>query len=315
MHNGELMFLLTYSLLKVIARFNERRCKGLPLFGQDLIHALFVMKPAAKGNYNATTATSSAAATPSKRAGQSGLTTQGPARSRRPLQTSGSLGYMECINAATPGSSHYRARTSTLTDLVSVSSLVAEDRTGALTCAVVGRSSVNLVPSWSPTIARIERRSKSDLVGLSSNLDLPVAAVDSESPSSSTPYSTSSSSTRGLASESAKLEELDRLLSKFRRSRERSVVFVENPDALFLIRRHLQHKRFPFVYLDGEGRRSERIRQAARFGKRGGGAVCLLTSTNTPASGAASLISGVDNVVFFDVCWDSSSANVGRWIK
>ena len=93
----------------MIARFNERRCKGLPLFGQDLIHALFVMKPADKGSYNATTATSSAAAaTPSKRAAQSGSTTQGPARSRRPLQTSGSLGYMECINAATPGSSHYR---------------------------------------------------------------------------------------------------------------------------------------------------------------------------------------------------------------
>ena len=201
----------------MIARFNERRCKGLPLFGQDLIHALFVMKPADKGSYNATTATSSAAAaTPSKRAAQSGSTTQGPARSRRPLQTSGSLGYMECINAATPGSSHYRARTTTLTDLVSVSSLVAEDRTGALTCAVVGRSSVNLVPSWSPTIARIDRRSKSDLVGLSSNLDLPVADLDSSSSVTPSPCWTSSSSIRGLASESAKLEELERLLSKFR---------------------------------------------------------------------------------------------------
>ena len=93
------------------------------------------------------------------------------------------------------------------------------------------------------------------------------------------------------------------------------MLFVENPDALFLIRRHLQRKRFPFVYLDAEGRRSERIRQAARFGKRGGGAVCLLASTATPASGAASLISGVDNVVFFDVSLDSSSSNVGRWIK
>ena len=206
----------------MIARFNERRCRGLPLFGQDLIHALFVMKPAAKGNSNAATATSSAAAaavTPSKRAAQSGSTTHGPARSRRPLQTSGSLGYMECINAATPGSSHYRARTSTLTDLVSVSSLAAEDRTGARTCVVVGRSSVNLVPSWSPTIARIDRRSSSDLVGLSSNLDLPVAGADSESLSSSaTPSScsTSASMIRGLASESAKLEELERLLSKFR---------------------------------------------------------------------------------------------------
>ena len=114
-----------------------------------------------------------------------------------------------------------RARTSTLTDLVSVSSLAAEDRTGALTCAVVGRSHVNLIPSWSPTIARIDRRSKSDLVGLSSNLDLPVAVADADSFSSSTATSssscsTSSSSIRGLASESAKLEELERLLSKFR---------------------------------------------------------------------------------------------------
>ena len=104
-------------------------------------------------------------------------------------------------------------------------------------------------------------------------------------------------------------------LSLSRRSGEKSVVFVENPDALLLLRRHLQRQRFPFVYLDGEGLRSERVRQAARFGKRGGGAVCLLTSTATPASGAANLISGVDNVVFFDVCWDSSSANVGRWIR
>ena len=97
----------------MIARFNERRCKGLPLFGQDLIHALFVMKPTAKGNAHSATATSAAAAvaavgSPSKRAAHSSSNIQGPVRSRRPLQTSGSLGYMECINAATPGSSHYR---------------------------------------------------------------------------------------------------------------------------------------------------------------------------------------------------------------
>ena len=63
---------------------------------------------------------------------------------------------------------------------------------------------------------QIDRRSKSDLVGLSSNLDLPVADLDSSSSATPSPCWTSSSSIRGLASESAKLEELERLLSKFR---------------------------------------------------------------------------------------------------
>ena len=97
-----------------------------------------------------------------------------------------------------------------------MSSLAAEDRTGALTCAVLGRGGcggVSLVPSWSPTVARMERRSKSDLVGLSSSLDMPVARAESDCPSLSTAASTS---IRSLAAESAKMEELERLLSKFR---------------------------------------------------------------------------------------------------
>ena len=103
---------------------------------------------------------------------------------------------------------------------MSVSSLAAEDRTGALTCAVLGRGcgggGVSLVPSWSPTVARIERRSKADLVGLSSSLEMPVARADSDCPSLTSAASVLHKSIRGLASESAKMEELERLLSKFR---------------------------------------------------------------------------------------------------
>ena len=103
---------------------------------------------------------------------------------------------------------------------MSVSSLAAEDRTGALTCAVLGRGcgggGVSLVPSWSPTVARIERRSKADLVGLSSSLEMPVARADWDCPSLTSAASVSHMSIRGLASESAKMEELERLLSKFR---------------------------------------------------------------------------------------------------
>ena len=100
-----------------------------------------------------------------------------------------------------------------------MSSLAAEDRTGALTCAVLGRGcggGVSLVPSWSPTVARIERRSKADLVGLSSSLEMPVARADSDCPSLTSAASVSHMSIRGLASESAKMEELERLLCKFR---------------------------------------------------------------------------------------------------
>ena len=100
-----------------------------------------------------------------------------------------------------------------------MSSLAAEDRTGALTCAVLGRGcggGVSLVPSWSPTVARIERRSKSDLIGLSSSLEMPVARAESDSPSLPTATSMSHLSIRSLAAESAKMEELERLLSKFR---------------------------------------------------------------------------------------------------
>ena len=73
---------------------------------------------------------------------------------------------------------------------------------------------MSLVPSWSPTVARIERRSKADLVGLSSSLEMPVA--DWDCPSLTSAASVSHMSIRRLASESAKMEELERLLSKFR---------------------------------------------------------------------------------------------------
>jgi superfamily II DNA/RNA helicase len=92
-------------------------------------------------------------------------------------------------------------------------------------------------------------------------------------------------------------------------------VFCENADMLLLLRRHLQRRRFPFVYLDGDCRRAERTRQMSRFAKHDGDAVCLLSGVSTSPAGAASIVSNVDNVVFYDGCWRMASDDVEKWMR
>ena len=64
------------------------------------------MKPAAKG-CSVTASPAAAAASSAKRVAQS-CSVQGAPHAQRPLRASGGLGYMDCINAAAPASSHYR---------------------------------------------------------------------------------------------------------------------------------------------------------------------------------------------------------------
>jgi hypothetical protein len=175
--NGKLAF--HKESLPIIARFNERRCRGLPLYGQDLISALYVMKPSVTS----------------------------PAQAKRPstaqrLRSSRS-GYLDCVNALAP--SHYRAKTKTLGKLVSISAKRDERRN--LKC--VGES-VSLVQAWNPSMETVEKRTRSDLNDLAATLRIPVvslASADEVATSRSAP---------DISYESAKMEELMALLRKFR---------------------------------------------------------------------------------------------------
>ena len=93
------------------------------------------------------------------------------------------------------------------------------------------------------------------------------------------------------------------------------MVFCEDSDMLLLLRRYLLSIRFPFVYVDGEVRLTERARQIARFSRPQNDAICLLTAASTPSKGAADTISGVSHVVFYDVERGMTTASVAKWIR
>ncbi len=199
--------------LKIIARFNERRCRGLPLYGQDLISALYIMKPSGSrsGHLGSVggVGVGGTPITPSKRPTASSSTSS--SSSSRVQKTSQS-GYLECMEAA--DSWEHGDQSTALADLVSVSRASEESVESVGTLVA---SPVDLVHSWSPSIYRAERKVVSDLSDLSSTLRLPLAPDPAASLSSPTMASSLSAAGRiDLAAESAKLEELMLLLHEFR---------------------------------------------------------------------------------------------------
>ncbi len=141
--------------LKVIARFNERRCKGMPLYGADLISALTVVD------------------------------TVRPTRSRFR-----GMGYVNCLNAAAASgrkttklaAGEIRLKTAALARLVSCPARYLNTHPEPTTARLseCARLPVSLASGWSPVVHRLEAEMFPVLADLAAKYGLPFEPVAPE---------------------------------------------------------------------------------------------------------------------------------------
>ena len=267
--------------LGVIAKFNERRCKGMPLFGQDLIlKTLSIMKSV-----------------------------------KPPRTKHRGIGYVHCLNATEKGSEgnkeqygEFKLKTSALGRIVSFTESQAQTERSNLTlrCAqgkVKLRSQGN-----SRAVDKAQLRTMHGLTDLSKSFAMPIVRPEANN---SRPRRDISEQSKLVLS--AKLEALHAFLSEIRLERERAVVFCEMDEVLYFLRQHFHSIGFPFLFLDPLASRSERQKVLSRFVKRPD-LVCLLTSTATKASGISNLVANIGHVFFYDSSWTASKES-GRWCR
>ena len=298
--------------LRVVARFNERRCKGLPLYGEDLITSLTVVNSAR------------------------------PARTRF-----GGMGYVNCLNASSTSAAQqqhlrqrrlsarvpnggggrpskgfcrrdaggdFRYKTAALSRLVSHCSMPTSSSPPELRLPGGSSDQLRLREGWNAGVQEAEWRLMPVLKQLSSKYGLPVAAeateAEEEKGGSLREVSTRRLNTvpnAGVAGSrtvpSAKLEELLRILNEVRRRRGKAVVFCETDAALQLLRRSFLRSRQPFVFLDPSASKTVRVRQLERFARHPS-LHWLLASPGCVPAGLPALLGGdatsISTAVFFD---------------
>lgn len=285
--------------LSVIARFNERRCRGMPLYGQDLICSLTVVESAK------------------------------PTRGQRRVN-----GWSSCLSALaerrrdseTRGTKRrsygeFKYKTSALERLCRdvQNTLIGDTDCGregvdpAKEALIVRlfSSPIRLVPGYSRTVNKLEARISPALCQLSRDYQVPVQ-VPAHKAANCVSADLALTVNQRL---SIKLQHLDILLGQIRSRHEKVLVLVEMEDMLALLRQYFQSKHFPFVYLDPSANKCTRQRQMARFVKRTEN-VCLLASATASCRGVAELLtSNVSNVVFYDSSPCLAPKEASRWVR
>ena len=276
--------------LSVIATFNERRCKAMPLYGQDLLSALSIVDCVK------------------------------PTRTR----FKGSS-YVNCLHAEQgfkhassksnrEGRGDFRHRTAALAALVAT--VHSEINTQAdfysrvlLQCSYP----VLLSEGWSLSVQKLQHHVLPTLKDLSVKYKLPLkrsSSIEQQQQTIPPPRLHKDDV------DSSKLTELDKLLQEIRIKGEKAVVFCEMDDMLYIVRDYLHRKHYPFVYLNSECRKSDRLKQLSRFTMRGDH-VCLLLSASTKTSARMSglIPSNIGNVIFVDSAASVSTPESRRWCR
>ncbi len=259
----------------MIASFNERRCKGLPLYGQDLVNALTVVD------------------------------------SVRPSRTRfKGMGFVNCLNAHdVPPNCHRRCRTREMRYKTSALRQLVSGPPAPPYLSLARRMAsfppgpINLVQSFSVSIHTAEERILPQLYRLAEKYSVarPLSSCREETPMQ----------TQSLTADSTKLDRLFQLLRDFRRRRQKALVFCDMDDLREELSARLRRARFPFVDLHS-GR--DFVRQVARFTKVSSN-VCLLLSTRTPPKPseiAATLVA--PHLIFLDTPLERIPMLASSWL-
>ena len=281
--------------LGVIATYNRRRCKGMPLYGQDCINALTVVY------------------------------------SVKPTRTRfRGMSYVNCLNARLNEASaisssfkkskdsttfsDYNNRTDSLARLVSTGQNCIDSRGASL---ALTQKPFTLVQSRSatPHLTTLENRAVTLLKELSQEYNVSFETQEEPSLIEASPCP----SVESVAAEkdSSKLQKLLRLLVKVRQQKRQAVVFCEMADMLHLLRKVFQSLKFPFIFYDGNAQESKRLEQFARFAKSSEVVFLLANPTFEPCDDVASLMtSRVNHVIFYDSpASDFSPLSCNSWCR
>ena len=120
--------------------------------------------------------------------------------------------------------------------------------------------------------------------------------------------SVSSVCTRSLRISSAKLQQLDLLLTEVRNKRERALIFCQMPQMLNLLQTFFKTHHIKFLYIQNNASNEQKIKLIELFSSRKH-ILVLLTSTCTsppPSSKTCLWPNNLSHVVFFDSNWNNS---------
>lgn len=283
--------------LHVIARFNERRCTGMPLYGQDLLDALTVVdtaKPTVK-----------------------------------PLNRWRGSGHVACLNASyctrnvdlenawplgkQKRPPHPAKVTATLKKLVGVARQAAIIHSDLYDnyLASTRVESVHLDKATSPNL--IVQRMQSQYLPLVNRV-LNSRRRQLKEEEDEEVHSKRRCHPPLIRNMSAKLAKLDALLQSFRKRNERALVFCEMPEMISILCSFLHRHHYPFIYLDPVQSVEARLDLLEQFAARPAMLVLLATPDTTPPPPKG--VPHVDNVVFFDSNWNNVvPVDSVRWCK
>jgi hypothetical protein len=285
--------------LNVIARFNERRCNGMPLYGQDLIEVLTIVSSEADclpPNMATSTVWKGSGFTPPT---QQQTTLESlpnnlatpfwpffAAAKQRPSKTSRSRWLR--TTSATNTSNHLAHIHSDYNRLVDGLHLVPK---------------VQLVAGWNPNVAALTAKHFPFMEAVKvarRNAAQHLPPLPSSSPFTSLVASVKHKKLRQMSS---KLTKLDSMLQGFRRNGERALVFCEMPEMLAMLAIFMHSHHYPFIFLDPEAGLKERLQLIEEFSTRSHFLVLLSSPQASHLVNNLRKFNGhanIRNVVFFD---------------
>ena len=234
--------------LHVIAKFNGRKCRAMPLYGKDLVDALTVVH----------------SAKPVK-----------PHLLRAGRRFGGGAGYVNALRHAHQN----RFTTHALSSLIRTVANSCQIHSDWLYTNTRFPAKVLLKQGFNPALeSEFERYVSPTLDHVSSVFSLPRLPLDAKPlvPSSLGPYA--------LREASSKLTQLDVLLQGFRRRGQKALVFSEMPEMLALLQVFLHRHKYPFVYLSADLSDEEKTDVVDTFSTRPLMLVMLASTSARPTS-------------------------------
>lgn len=274
--------------INVIAKFNERRCNGMPLYGQDLIQVLTIVTPDATCSPPRMTRT-----TQWKGSGYVALQSSNSTSELLPMEAAAAAKqfWPFCQPQRKCSSKHLRSR---FLRKLSAPQVKLE-------------ASIDL--QLPPKVNLVAGFNRTHLALTSKHLAVQEAVKFARSKSS--PANVRSlrrtfevtAEKLALRNLSCKLSKLDELLRTFRQCGERALIFCQMPEMLTLLQTYLRLHQIPFLYLNPG---AERLKIMEEFTERNN-VLALLTSPQVAANLHSKLpherfngFSNICNAVFFD---------------
>lgn len=275
--------------INVIAKFNERRCHGMPLYGQDLIQVLTIVSP------EATCSPPRMRTSKTTHWKGSGYVHDSTCSKSDLLPMEMSVNFWPFCQERKCSSKHLRSR------WLRKSSVQVN----------VEAPSIHADLQLPPKVALLAGFNRTHLALTSKHLAVEEAVKFARSKAGQRmpsmgkarrPFEDTFEKAE-LRKFSSKLSKLDELLSQFRQCGERVLIFCQMPEMLGLLHKYLRSHQIPFLYLHPGADVKERLKTTEEFISRNNILALLTCQAGVANLTSCSRFNGftnICNVVFFD---------------